>query len=89
MYSAHLMKLVEYCETAVNEGATLVHGGKRCDMPGLYMEPTVICDVHDHMWVAHEESFGPIMVISKFDDGWAFFFFFLLVLFACEILSLI
>lgn len=29
------MKLVEYVETAVNEGATLVHGGKRCDMPGI------------------------------------------------------
>ena len=29
------MKLVEYVETAVNEGATLVHGGKRCDMPGF------------------------------------------------------
>jgi len=68
-HKAHLMKLVEYVETAVNEGATLVHGGKRCDMPGLYMEPTVITDVYDNMWVAHEESFGPIMVISRFEDG--------------------
>jgi len=68
-HRAHLEKLVEYCETAVNEGATLIYGGKQCDMPGLYMTPTVITDVHDHMWVAQEESFGPIMVISKFDDG--------------------
>ena len=36
---------------------------------GLYMEPTVITDVYDNMWVAHEESFGPIMVISRFKDG--------------------
>lgn len=68
-HRAHLEKLVEYVDTAVAEGATLVHGGKQCDMPGLYMQPTVIADVHDHMYVAHEESFGPIMVISKFDEG--------------------
>jgi acyl-CoA reductase-like NAD-dependent aldehyde dehydrogenase len=26
--------------------------------------------VEDHMYIAREESFGPIMVISKFDTGW-------------------
>ena len=33
------------------------------------MEPTVFTDVEDHMFVADEESFGPIMIISKFQDG--------------------
>ncbi|CAK8681490.1 unnamed protein product [Clavelina lepadiformis] len=68
-HRAHLEKLVEYCDVAVNEGATLVYGGKQCDMPGLYMMPTVITDVYDHMYVAKEESFGPVMVVSKFSEG--------------------
>ena len=29
------------------------------------MEPTIFCDVEDDMFLAKEESFGPIMCISK------------------------
>ncbi|XP_039263657.2 cytosolic 10-formyltetrahydrofolate dehydrogenase-like [Styela clava] len=68
-HKAHLLKLVEYCDTGVKEGAELVYGGKRCDRPGLFMEPSVLINVHDHMYVAKEESFGPVMVVSKFKDG--------------------
>jgi len=68
-HKAHLDKLVEYCDIGVKEGAKLVLGGKRCDRPGLYMEPTIFCDVEDHMYIAKEESFGPIMVVSKFNAG--------------------
>uniref|UniRef100_A0A674EIJ7 10-formyltetrahydrofolate dehydrogenase n=1 Tax=Salmo trutta TaxID=8032 RepID=A0A674EIJ7_SALTR len=31
--------------------------------------PTLFTDVEDHMFIAKEESFGPIMVVSKFKDG--------------------
>lgn len=34
------------------------------------MEPTLFTDVEDHMFIAKEESFGPIMVVSKFKDGY-------------------
>ncbi|XP_052084135.1 cytosolic 10-formyltetrahydrofolate dehydrogenase-like isoform X1 [Mytilus californianus] len=68
-HRAHLEKLLEYCDTGVKEGATLVYGGKQCDMKGLFMEPTVFTDVEDHMFIADEESFGPVMIISKFQDG--------------------
>lgn len=34
------------------------------------MEPTVFTDVEDHMYIAKEESFGPVMVISKFKNGY-------------------
>ena len=37
--------------------------------PGLFMEPTIFCDVEDDMYIAKEESFGPIMVVSKFFAG--------------------
>ena len=33
------------------------------------MEPTIFTNVEDHMFVAKEESFGPVMVISIFENG--------------------
>ncbi|CAG2215509.1 ALDH1L [Mytilus edulis] len=54
-HRAHLEKLLEYCDAGVKEG--------------LFMEPTVFTDVEDHMYIADEESFGPVMIISKFQDG--------------------
>lgn len=37
--------------------------------PGFFFEPTVFTDVQDHMYIAKEESFGPVMIISKFKSG--------------------
>ncbi|XP_077495034.1 cytosolic 10-formyltetrahydrofolate dehydrogenase [Amblyomma americanum] len=68
-HKQHLDKLLEYVEKAVAEGAKLVHGGRRLPRPGLFLEPTVIVDVEDHMAAAKEESFGPIMLVSRFADG--------------------
>lgn len=68
-HKAHLDKLLEYCEVGLKEGATLVYGGKQVDRPGFFMEPTVFTNVEDHMFIAKEESFGPVMVVSKFKDG--------------------
>ncbi|KAM9673302.1 mitochondrial 10-formyltetrahydrofolate dehydrogenase [Trichechus inunguis] len=68
-HKAHLEKLLQYCEAGVKEGATLVYGGRQVQRPGFFMEPTVFTDVEDHMYLAKEESFGPIMVISKFPNG--------------------
>ena len=60
---------MEFCEIGVKEGATLECGGHRVNRAGYFFEPTVFSDVEDHMYIAREESFGPIMVISKFDAG--------------------
>merc|ERR1711936_1123617 len=68
-HRAHLEKLVDYVKHGLNEGARLVYGGSQVDRPGLYMTPTILADVEDHMWVAKEESFGPIMIVSKFACG--------------------
>lgn len=65
-HKAHLDKLINYCEKAKNEGAVLKIGGKRLDRPGYYFEPTVFTGVEDHMFIAQEEAFGPIMAVSKF-----------------------
>ncbi|XP_077328226.1 mitochondrial 10-formyltetrahydrofolate dehydrogenase [Lithobates pipiens] len=68
-HKAHLDKLLEYCETGMKEGAILVYGARQVPRPGFFMEPTVFTNVEDHMYIAQEESFGPVMVISKFKDG--------------------
>lgn len=67
-HRAHLEKLVKYAEIGIKEGAKLVCGGKQAPMPGLYFEPTIFTEVTDDMYIAKEESFGPIMIISSFDD---------------------
>ncbi|XP_063071191.1 cytosolic 10-formyltetrahydrofolate dehydrogenase [Engraulis encrasicolus] len=68
-HKAHLDKLVEYAAAGVKEGARLMCGGKQCARPGFFFEPTIFTDVQDHMFIAKEESFGPIMIISKFKNG--------------------
>lgn len=66
---AHLKKLLEYVEIGVKQGAKLEYGGKRLDRVGYFLQPTIFSHVTDDMYIAKEESFGPIMVISKFYDG--------------------
>uniref|UniRef100_A0A671EK92 10-formyltetrahydrofolate dehydrogenase n=1 Tax=Rhinolophus ferrumequinum TaxID=59479 RepID=A0A671EK92_RHIFE len=68
-HQAHLQKLIEYCQRGVKEGATLVCGGNQVPRSGFFFQPTVFTDVEDHMFIAKEESFGPIMIISRFANG--------------------
>merc|ERR1712037_801439 len=55
---AHMNKLVEFCETGVKEGAKLILGGKRIDRPGLFMEPTIFCDVEGVVKRANNTEYG-------------------------------
>lgn len=65
-HKKHLDDLIAYCNRGVEEGATLLYGGKRLDRKGYFFMPTIFTDVQDEMFIAKEESFGPIMIISKF-----------------------
>lgn len=56
-----------YIEKGIDEGARLVHGGKRLDRPGCYVEPTIFADVTDEMTIAREEIFGPVMSVLDFE----------------------
>lgn len=69
-HKAHFDKLHEFCERGVRDGAKLVYGGKRApNLKGYFFEPTIFTDVEDDMYIAEEESFGPIMIISKFSGS--------------------
>jgi len=65
-------RVLSYIETAVQEGARLLHGGKRPSDPaldgGFFVEPTVFVDVTAAMKIAREEIFGPVLAILKWSD---------------------
>jgi len=65
----HLQKLMDYIQIGIKEGATLVYGGKRLPRKGYFLEPTVFTNVQDGTFMAKEESFGPVMLISSFDGN--------------------
>jgi aldehyde dehydrogenase (NAD+) len=69
--SRQLEKSLAYIESGLQEGATLVAGGKRLTGGGLesgyFISPTVFADVDNFMRIAREEIFGPVASIIPFD----------------------
>lgn len=59
-------KVLAYIETGRREGARLVAGGGRPNLPGYYVQPTVFAGVTDAMTIAREEIFGPVMCLLDF-----------------------
>jgi succinate-semialdehyde dehydrogenase / glutarate-semialdehyde dehydrogenase len=55
--------LMDQVEDAVAKGATVVVGGGRPDLPGAFVEPTILTGVTPAMRAYHEELFGPVAVI--------------------------
>jgi aldehyde dehydrogenase (NAD+) len=53
---------------AVKEGATLVAGGGADpEKGGLFIQPTILTNVDNHMTIAETELFGPVLVVIPFD----------------------
>jgi len=65
---AQFDKVLSYIDAGKREGASLLCGGGRWGDRGYFVEPTVFADVEDHMKIAEEEIFGPVMSIIKFKD---------------------
>lgn len=68
----HYKKVTGYLEVAKEEGATLICGGKRPELPeylkdGYYLEPTVYVTGNSKARICQEEIFGPIVTIIPFD----------------------
>ncbi|MCC7041424.1 MAG: aldehyde dehydrogenase [Burkholderiales bacterium] len=67
-----LEKIERYVGIATAEGARLVAGGKRAQVPGwpdgLFYEPTIFADVDNRMRIAQEEVFGPVLAVIRFRD---------------------
>ncbi|MEM7597104.1 MAG: aldehyde dehydrogenase family protein [Pseudomonadota bacterium] len=50
------------------EGARVVTGGRKMNIPGSFLEPTVMADVTPDMTIAQEEVFGPVLSVMPFKD---------------------
>ncbi len=61
-------KVVELVNDAVTKGARLLTGGQLPNGPGFFYPPTVMIDVPDHAQCFHEEIFGPVAALQRFDD---------------------
>jgi aldehyde dehydrogenase (NAD+) len=51
---------------AVRAGAQIAAGGRALNIPGAFMEPTVLTDVKTDMTIAQEEVFGPVVSVLRF-----------------------
>lgn len=60
------LKIVEHIRDAEARGARVLLGGS--SQPERYIHPTVICDMTPDMLLEQEETFGPVVAISRYAD---------------------
>mgnify|MGYP002397422484 FL=1 len=65
---SQLEKVEKQVEDAVAEGATVLTGGKRGEGPGQWFEPTVLVDCNPEMSVMEDETFGPVVTVTRVAD---------------------
>ncbi len=61
-------RVLGYVESGLADGAELLTGGHAVTEHGAYVEPTVLGNVNRDMRVVQEEIFGPVLVVTAFDD---------------------
>ncbi|MFT0174022.1 NAD-dependent succinate-semialdehyde dehydrogenase [Paraburkholderia mimosarum] len=62
-----VLKVEEHIADAVSRGARVLTGGKRHALGGFFFEPTVLTDVPADALIFHEETFGPIAPLFRFE----------------------
>ncbi|MCX7643748.1 MAG: NAD-dependent succinate-semialdehyde dehydrogenase [Rhodobacteraceae bacterium] len=60
-----VLKVEEHIEDAVSKGAQVILGGKRIE--GCFFEPTIVTGATKDMAFAHEETFGPLAPLFRFE----------------------
>ncbi|MGB7316466.1 MAG: aldehyde dehydrogenase family protein, partial [Planktotalea sp.] len=53
---------------AQGEGAHVATGGRKMNIPGAFLEPTIVTGVTPDMTIANEEVFGPVLSVLKFSS---------------------
>lgn len=61
-------KILEYIEIGKEEGKLVLGGNKIEDLPGFYLEPTIIKDIEPEARISQEEIFGPVLAVIKAND---------------------
>jgi succinate-semialdehyde dehydrogenase/glutarate-semialdehyde dehydrogenase len=65
--AAALTKVETHIADAVAKGAAIAAGGGRTTQSGTFFAPTLIQDVTPDMLICHEETFGPVAAIVRFE----------------------
>lgn len=61
-------RVTSYIEAGCEAGAQVVTGGKTAGREGYFMEPTIFANVSSNMTIVREEIFGPVLVVTPFND---------------------
>lgn len=61
-----VIKDINLIKDATNKGAKVIAGGMR--KKGLFIEPTILCNIDSNMDIFSSEIFGPIAAIYKFNS---------------------
>lgn len=66
----HMQRVLSYIAIAQSEGARLLCGGSRLEVPGYeggyYVSPTIFADCTPKMRIVQEEVFGPVLAVLQF-----------------------
>jgi len=65
--AAAVDKVEEHIADALSKGARVVTGGHRHALGGSFFEPTILADVPPDAMVMHEETFGPLAPLIRFE----------------------
>ena len=70
IHPVHEMKVLEYINIGLSEGATLAVGGNKVAGPGggCYVAPALFTNANNQMRIAQEEIFGPVLTAIPFSD---------------------
>ena len=60
--------ILGYIRKGVEEGGTIVWGGKKASDTGYFIEPTIITNVKPNNTISLEEIFGPVLAVVKVRD---------------------
>ena len=63
-------RILGYIRKGIEEGATIITGGTEHPEgleTGYYVKPTIFKNVNNHMTIAQEEIFGPVICIIEFE----------------------
>ncbi len=64
----HSAKVANYIADGKSSGATVITGGEAGGPNSSFVAPTVITDVTPDMPIVREEIFGPVVVVTPFDE---------------------
>jgi succinate-semialdehyde dehydrogenase/glutarate-semialdehyde dehydrogenase len=60
--------IIDQIRRSVDAGATILLGGTRADLPGAFVQPTILTDLKPEIPAYYEEIFGPVASFYRVKD---------------------